>query len=186
MDVDESTPSESALDQQIREIENQVAHLVRSNAEIKEILETEGGDKELRTAIVRVACPPASPCYAHRTFSSHVFPSARCRARISSQSLDDGPFSRICTGACHSQRRRHLRQTLASACDAWLYRGLPHSQTVESLMRPCSSADAAADGAVSSGCARQERARYPYQPRGSVSGMLSCSARARVEADADL
>lgn len=74
MDVDESTPSESALDQQIREIENQVAHLVRSNAEIKEILETEGGDKELRTAIVRVACPPASPCYAHRTFSSHVFP----------------------------------------------------------------------------------------------------------------
>tara|TARA_B110001452_G_C15124650_1_gene391956 strand:- start:459 stop:662 length:204 start_codon:yes stop_codon:yes gene_type:complete len=65
MDVDASTPPpESAIDLQIKEIENQVAHLVRSNAEIKEALETEGEDKELRAAIVRDApAPPASPHY---------------------------------------------------------------------------------------------------------------------------
>ena len=65
MDVDASTPPpESAIDLQIKEIENQIAHLVRSNAEIKEALETEGEDKELRAAIVRDApSPPASPHY---------------------------------------------------------------------------------------------------------------------------
>lgn len=121
MDVDASTPpSENALEAQMKEIEHQITHLIRSNAEIKEILETEGEDKELRAAIVRGTCPPTCPRCAQRDFSptSHL-PARGGRVRISLPSLDAGPSSRICNAAYHSPPRLHQRQRLASAYDGW-------------------------------------------------------------------
>lgn len=67
---------EHALKRQMLELENQIHHLSRSNAEMKEVLETEGSDPDLRGAIgenivaiarqlphiplPRPACPPLS------------------------------------------------------------------------------------------------------------------------------
>ena len=42
---------EGVLKRQMIELENQIHHLTRSNAEMKEILETEGSDPDLRGAI---------------------------------------------------------------------------------------------------------------------------------------
>ena len=42
---------EHALKRQMLELENQIHHLSRSNAEMKEVLETEGSDPDLRGAI---------------------------------------------------------------------------------------------------------------------------------------
>ena len=42
---------ESVLKRQMLELENQIHHLTRSNSEIKEILEKEGPDPDLRGAI---------------------------------------------------------------------------------------------------------------------------------------
>ena len=42
---------EHALKRQMLELENQIHHLSRSNAEMKEVLATEGSDPDLRSAI---------------------------------------------------------------------------------------------------------------------------------------
>ena len=42
---------EGVLKRQMIELENQIHHLTRSNTEMKEILETEGSDPDLRGAI---------------------------------------------------------------------------------------------------------------------------------------
>lgn len=44
-------PETGPLEQQIKEIENQILHLRRSNNEIEEALAEEGNDPELRAAI---------------------------------------------------------------------------------------------------------------------------------------
>ena len=42
---------DAPLDISIRELENQIAHLVRSNREMEDILKTDGPDADLRAAI---------------------------------------------------------------------------------------------------------------------------------------
>tara|TARA_B100000787_G_C16027080_1_gene221021 strand:- start:345 stop:533 length:189 start_codon:yes stop_codon:yes gene_type:complete len=47
----ELNEDENVLKNQMKELENQIHHLVRSNTEMKEVLETEGPDRDLRGAI---------------------------------------------------------------------------------------------------------------------------------------
>ena len=50
-DASAGTVADSPLEISIRELENQIAHLVRSNREMEEILKADGHDADLRTAI---------------------------------------------------------------------------------------------------------------------------------------
>ena len=51
VDASAGSDADSPLDISIRELENQIAHLVRSNREMEEILKADGHDADLRTAI---------------------------------------------------------------------------------------------------------------------------------------
>ena len=78
---------EHALKRQMLELENQIHHLSRSNAEMKEVLETEGSDPDLRGAIgeniVAIARQPAThptapPCMP---VSEHTCTPRACRRK---------------------------------------------------------------------------------------------------------
>ena len=49
--MESEEPSGTPLEFQIRELENQIKHLVRSNAELEAYIAESGPDKELRVAI---------------------------------------------------------------------------------------------------------------------------------------
>ena len=75
---------EGVLKRQMIELENQIHHLTRSNAEMKEILETEGSDPELRGAIGENIVAIARQLYTshlpHPAYSPLRTPRARRKA----------------------------------------------------------------------------------------------------------
>ena len=64
---------EHALKRQMLELENQIHHLSRSNAEMKEVLETEGSDPDLRGAIgENIVAIARQPCHAPHCPALHA------------------------------------------------------------------------------------------------------------------
>lgn len=87
MSFSDLNEDEGVLKRQMMELDNQIHHLIRSNAEMKEVLETEGPDPDLRGAIgeniVAIArhahiSLPAYP--ARRAYSPLSTPRARRKA----------------------------------------------------------------------------------------------------------